>query len=239
MKLFIGCSGWNYKDWKGKFYPEDLAKKNWLEHYMSVFNTVEVNATFYRLPKDSTLEKWKRSAYRKDFNFTLKGSRYVTHMKKLNEPEDGIRKFEDAAEVMKTKLGCILWQLPPSLHRDDEKLRSLCKLLKGSNKNVIEFRHESWFTNEVYDILNQYKISFCSISTPKFPEEMIVTGKVAYLRMHGKGRKWYDYNYSLNELKSWKRKIASCGAEEVYVYFNNDVGANAPGNAKDLIEMFD
>ena len=122
MKLYIGCSGWNYKDWKGEFYPEDLAKKNWLEYYMDIFNTVEVNATFYRLPKDSTLEKWKRSAYRKDFNFTLKGSRYVTHMKKLNEPEESIQKFEEAAELMKTKLGCVLWQLPPSLHRDDEKL---------------------------------------------------------------------------------------------------------------------
>lgn len=238
MKLYIGCSGWNYKDWKGEFYPEDLAKKNWLEYYMDIFNTVEVNATFYRLPKDATLEKWKRSAYRKDFNFTLKGSRYVTHMKKLNEPEESIQKFEEAAELMKTKLGCVLWQLPPSLHRDDEKLEKFCKSLKGSNTNVIEFRHENWFAGEVYELLDRYKISFCSISTPRFPEEMIVTGKVGYLRMHGKGKKWYDYNYSKEELRSWKKKIENCGAEEVYVYFNNDIGANAPANAKELMELF-
>ena len=238
MKLFVGCSGWNYKDWKGKFYPEDIPKKDWLEYYMSVFNTVEVNATFYRLPKDSTLEKWKKSAYRIDFNFTLKGSRYVTHMKKLNEPEESIEKFEDAAAVMKTKLGCVLWQLPPSLHRDDQKLVEFCKALKGSNKNVIEFRHESWFDEEVYSILDKHKVSFCSISTPEFPEELILTGKVAYVRFHGKGKKWYDYDYSVDELKAWKKKIEDCGADEVYVYFNNDIGANAPKNARQLKEMF-
>lgn len=237
MDIYTGCSGWNYKDWKGKFYPEDIPKKDWLEYYMSIFNTVEVNYTFYRLPKDSTLEKWKKSAYAKDFNFTLKGSRYVTHTKKLNEPEESIKKFEDATSMMKTKLGCILWQLPPGLHRDDEKLEAFCKALNRRNKNVIEFRHQSWFDEEVYTILRKNNIGFCSISTPDFPEELISTTKTGYLRMHGKGKKWYDYHYSKKELQEWSRKIKDSGLSEMYIYFNNDIGANAPKNARELQEM--
>ncbi len=237
MKVFIGCSGWNYKEWRGKFYPEKLAQKNWLEYYTKQFNTVEVNNTFYRLPKDSTLEKWKKTAP-KDFNFTLKGSRYVTQMKKLNDPEESLAKFEAAAAVMKTKLSCILWQLPPSLHRDDEKLINFCKALKSKNHNVIEFRHISWFTKEVYDILKKYKVSFCSISSPDFPEDMIVTNNIGYVRFHGKGKKWYDYHYSKEELEEWHQKIKNCDAGEVYIYFNNDMHAYAPENAKQLREMF-
>ncbi len=237
MKVFIGCSGWNYKDWKGKFYPEDIPQKKWLKHYTSVFETVEVNNTFYRLPKESTVENWKETAP-PGFNFTLKGSRYVTQMKKLHEIDDSVKSFEEVAAVLKSKLSCILWQLPPNLHRDDERLENFCKTLKKSNKNVIEFRHSSWFNKATYDILKKYDISFCSISTPDFPEDMIITSDVGYLRFHGKGKKWYDYDYSKNELREWQQKIKDCGAREVYIYFNNDVSANAPKNAKQLKELF-
>lgn len=237
MKIFIGCSGWNYKEWRGEFYPQKLAQKNWLEYYAGIFETVEVNNSFYRLPKDSTLENWKNTAP-KDFNFTLKGSRYVTQMKKLKDPVESLKKFQDAAEVIKPKLSCILWQLPPNLHRNDERLIDFCKALNSKNKNVIEFRHDSWFDEKVYEILKKYKISFCSISSPDFPEDMIVTSKVAYVRFHGKGKDWYDYYYSKEELKEWHEKIQNCGAKEVYVYFNNDIHVNAPKNAQQLMEMF-
>ncbi|AVR45150.1 DUF72 domain-containing protein [Christiangramia fulva] len=237
MEVYIGCSGWNYRDWKGNFYPENIPQKEWLEYYMEHFNTVEVNNTFYRTPKDSTVVKWKKQAYGKDFNFTLKGNRYVTQMKKLHDVEDSVEKFYHTSDLMKTKLGCVLWQLPPSLHRDDEKLENFCKLLKG--KNVIEFRHESWFDEEVYDILRKNRVSYCSISTPKFPEKIIATTDTVYLRMHGKGKKWYDYDYSKKELKSWHKKIIDSGAKEVFIYFNNDIGAVAPENAKVMQELFD
>ena len=237
MKVFIGCSGWNYKDWKGSFYPKDIPQKKWLEYYSSIFNTVEVNNTFYRLPKETTVENWKNTVP-PGFNFTLKGSRYVTQMKKLIEIEDSVKTFEEVAAVLKSKLSCILWQLPPSLHRDDERLENFCKNLKPSNKNVIEFRHTSWFNTTTYDILKNYNISFCSISTPDFPEDMIITNEVGYVRFHGKAKNWYDYDYSQNELKEWHQKIKDCGAKEVYVYFNNDIAAKAPKNAKQLNDLF-
>ncbi|MDT0675288.1 DUF72 domain-containing protein [Autumnicola musiva] len=238
MKVFIGCSGWNYKEWRGKFYPEKLAQKNWLEFYAEKFNTAEVNNTFYRFPKYTTLEKWKKTAP-KSFNFTLKGSRYITQMKKLKDVEEPVKNFEEVADVMKTKLSCLLWQLPPNLHRNDEKLIKFCKTLKTSNKNVIEFRHESWFDEEVYEILRKNSVSFCSISASGFPGDMIVTRKkAAYVRFHGMGKDWYHYHYSKSELKEWYKKIKDCGAREVYVYFNNDVAANAPKNALELREMF-
>lgn len=238
MEVYIGCSGWNYKDWRGKFYPEKLAQKNWLPFYAKAFNTVEVNNTFYRLPKDSTLENWERTAP-EDFNFTLKGSRYVTQMKKLNDPVESLKKFESAAAVMKKKLSCILWQLPPNLHRNDEKLINFCEALNRNNKNVIEFRHDSWFDPEVYDILKKYEITFCSLSSPEFSEEMIVTSPIGYVRFHGKGKNWYDYYYSMDELREWHQKITISGVREVYVYFNNDIGANAPENARQLRDLFD
>ena len=236
MKVYLGCSGWNYRHWKGKFYPEDIPQKKWLEHYATVFNTVEVNSTFYRMPRESTVASWEERTP-SDFNFTLKGSRYVTQMKKLHEVEESVQNFENVASVLKNKLSCILWQLPPSLHRDDERLDNFCKVLKSSNTNVIEFRHESWFTDEVYHILEENNVSFCSISSPRFAEEMIVTGKVGYVRFHGKGKKWYDYKYSTEELKEWSEKIKASNAEEVYIYFNNDIGSNAVDNAQQLKEL--
>lgn len=238
MKVFIGCSGWNYKDWRGKFYPEGLAQKNWLEFYAERFNTVEVNNTFYKFPKDATLEKWRKTVPA-DFNFTLKGSRYITHMKKLNDVKESVGKFYDAAGFLNRKLSCLLWQLPPNLHRNDEKLTSFCEMLDSRRKNVIEFRHISWFEPEVYKILEKYNISFCAISSPDFPEEMIVTNKTGYVRFHGKGKNWYDYYYSDEELKEWHKKISETNLEEVYIYFNNDIGANSVENALQLKKMFE
>lgn len=238
MKVHIGCSGWNYKEWRGEFYPEKLAKKNWLEYYSGKFDTVEVNNTFYRFPKDEHLEGW-RDTVPKDFLFTLKGSRYVSHMKKLKEVKESVQKFIDAAHLLKNKLGCILWQLPPNLHRNDEKLDQFCKDLNSKDKNVIEFRHESWYDKKVYEILSEHEVSFCAISSPDFPEEMITTNQTGYLRFHGKGKKWYDYLYSEKELEEWYKKIQKKDLKEIYIYFNNDIHANAPKNALQLKELFD
>lgn len=237
MKVHIGCSGWNYKDWRGKFYPEKLAAKNWLQYYSEQFNTVEVNSTFYRFPKDEYLERW-RTTVPEDFLFTLKGSRYVTHMKKLNEVEDSVARFNEVAKLLKEKLGSVLWQLPPSLHRDDERLDAFCSLLDPEIKNVIEFRHESWYHEEVYDLLTKRNVVFCSISSPRFPEVMVTTGKMGYLRFHGKGKKWYDYLYSREELKDWYDQIKESELEEIFIYFNNDMHANAPENAREIREFF-
>lgn len=238
MKVHIGCSGWNYKDWRGKFYPEKLAARNWLEYYSKHFNTVEVNSTFYRFPKDEYLEKW-RATVSDDFLFTLKGSRYVTHMKKLHEVEESVARFNEVAKLLKDKLGSVLWQLPPGLHRDDDRLKAFCGHFDPEIKNVIEFRHESWYDEEVYKLLSDHNVVLCAISSPKFPEEMITTAKTGYLRFHGKGKKWYDYLYSEDELKEWYEQIMEKDLEEIFIYFNNDMHGNAPENAKELRSLFE
>lgn len=236
MQLFIGCSGWNYRNWKGLFYPDNLAQKNWLQYYAGIFNSVEVNNTFYRLPRASTLQNWKKTVPG-SFCFTLKGSQFITHMKKLNDCAESLNKFEDIAVNLEHKLGCVLWQLPPSLHRDDERLINFCKILNRHHENVIEFRHKSWFCDEVYDILRTHNVVFCSLSSPVFPEELITTTQTAYIRFHGKGKKWYDYSYSKTELNEWKERILACDAEKMYIYFNNDIGAEAPKNARQLAQL--
>ncbi|SDG39300.1 Uncharacterized conserved protein YecE, DUF72 family [Psychroflexus sediminis] len=236
MKLQIGCSGWNYKDWKGEFYPEDVPKKDWLNYYSQNFNSVEVNGTFYNLPKDETIQSWHDSAPH-NFGFTLKGSRYITHMKKLNGVADNVDKFYKAAGILGDKLDSILWQLPPNLHRDDDKLREFCETLDNRRNNVIEFRHQSWYDDEVYAILEANAVICCSISSPDFTDELIKTADKVYIRFHGKGKDWYDYHYSKKELENWTKKIRESGAKGAYIYFNNDVNAQAPGNALDLAGM--
>lgn len=237
MKVHIGCSGYNYKDWREVFYPGKMTQKNWLEYYASVFDTVEINNTFYKFPTENTLKQW-RDNVPSTFKFTLKGHRYITHRKKLKEVERSVSDFGDLTRFLKRKIGCLLWQLPSNLHRNDEKLIQFCQTLDGRRKNVIEFRHESWFHEEVYAILREHRVIFCSISCPDFSEELITTHKSGYLRFHGKGKNWYDYLYSEKELKEWYRQIQKTDLEEIFIYFNNDIHANAPKNAKQLKEIF-
>ena len=238
MKIHIGCSGYNYKEWRGPFYPQKLAQRRWLEHYASVFDTVEINNTFYRFPREQMLEKWTATVA-KDFQFTLKGHRFITHRKKLNEATRPVKDFEALAKILKKNLGCILWQLPPNLHRNDEKLEEFCQILDPAFKNVLEFRHNSWYTPEVYEILRKNNIIFSAISSPDFPDELVTTHKTGYLRFHGTGKDWYDYLYSKDELKEWKEKILKTDLEEIYIYFNNDIHAHAPKNAAQLKELFE
>ncbi|MDX1603440.1 MAG: DUF72 domain-containing protein [Salinimicrobium sediminis] len=237
MKVHIGCSGYNYKEWRGPFYPQKLAQRKWLEHYASVFDTVEINNTFYRFPRESMLENWAATVDKK-FQFTLKGHRFVTHRKKLKEAARPVKDFEVLAKMLKENLGCILWQLPPNLHRNDEKLEEFCEILDPSFKNVIEFRHDSWYDPEVYKILEKNNIIFCAISSPEFPDDLITTGKTGYLRFHGTSKNWYDHLYSKDELKEWHKKITDSGLKEIYIYFNNDIHAHAPKNAVQLKELF-
>lgn len=237
MKVHIGCSGYNYKDWRGKFYPEKMPQKKWLEYYASIFDTVEINNTFYKFPREKALKQWEEIVP-SNFRITLKGHRYITHRKKLKDVERSVSDFEALTKFLKRKMGCLLWQLPGNLHRNDEKLVDFCRTLDGRRKNVIEFRHESWFHEEVYEILREHKVIFCSISSPEFPEEMITTHKTGYLRFHGKGKKWYDYLYSQKELEGWHRKIQNTNLEEIFIYFNNDIHANAPKNAEQLKKLF-
>ncbi len=237
MKVHIGCSGYNYKEWRGPFYPQKMPQRKWLEYYSSIFDTVEINNTFYRFPRENALNSWKETVD-KNFQFTLKGHRYITHRKKLKEVSESVRDFEVLAKLLKKNLGCVLWQLPPNLHRNDEKLEEFCQTLDPTLKNVLEFRHDSWYDVEVYKILKKNKIIFSSISSPEFPDDLITTGNVGYLRFHGTGKDWYDHLYSEAELQEWHKKITDSGLKEIYIYFNNDIHAHAPENARQLKKMF-
>lgn len=238
MTVYMGTSGYYYNDWKGIFYPEDIPKKDWLPYYARHFRTVEINNTFYKTPNKSTFEKWaERTPH--DFKFTLKGSRYVTHLKKLNDPREGLNNFYSAIEPLAHKTDCVLWQLPPNLHYDKEKLENFARACGGEYANVIEFRHKSWFNEECYDVLREYKLTFCMLSTADdLPEIPLQIGHTAYLRFHGKDKKQkYRYYYSKAELQEWAEKIRELNPHRIFIYFNNDYDGNAIKNARELEGM--
>ncbi len=236
MKKFIGCSGYHYKDWEEDFYPKGMKKNIWLEYYAKHYNTVEINNTFYKIPGRETFDEWNKQTP-SHFRFSIKGSRYITHMKKLKDSKPHVDRFYESIEPLKKKINTVLWQLPGNLHKNMGKMESFCKELDSTYINVIEFRHLSWFEQEVYDLLASYNIVVCSLSAPDdFPEFIEDSTGIIYLRMHGKDD-WYRYNYSDEELETWKHRIAQSNANECYVYFNNDVNAYAPENALKLSEM--
>jgi uncharacterized protein YecE (DUF72 family) len=228
VKLFLGCSGWFYWHWKGKFYPEDLPQSKWFQHYTKYFNTVELNSPFYHWPKISTAKSWYRQAP-KDFVYTLKVNRMITHIKKFKNTSKLVKDFYKVGCELKDKMGCFLFQLPPSLKFSENKLKEIIKQLDTEKKNVIEFRHESWFKKEVYKELKNNGIIFCIVSAPNLPEDFVKTSDDVYIRFHGKGR-WYASNYSDDELKEWAEKIKKSKAENVWAYFNNDTNAYAVNN---------
>jgi uncharacterized protein YecE (DUF72 family) len=236
MKKYFGCSGWYYDHWKNKFYPQNLKKSEWLVYYSSYFNTVEINNTFYGHPSDSTFRSWYHKTPSR-FRFTLKGSRFITHIKKLNNIKESLNMFYNSANILAEKIGCILWQLPPYMKRNDELLLTFCKTLDPNFKNVIEFRHASWFSEHVYNILSGYGITFCSLSTSELPDELIVTSPISYIRLHGKSEHRYRYNYRINELNDLSEKINNLKVKEVYVYFNNDYNAHAVYNCLTLKKL--
>ncbi len=200
MNFHIGTSGFYYDDWKKIFYPEDLKKKDWLSYYAEHFKTVEINNTFYNIPKKTSFEKWYADTP-PDFKFTLKGNRYTTHIKKMHDVKDSMKTFYDAITPLAEKTSCVLWQLPSSVHFDKDKLIAFGEACSNGYINVLEFRHASWFTEECLNILRKYHIAYCMISTPiDLPEWALQTTDTAYLRFHGKDPKnWYKYDYSDKE----------------------------------------
>ncbi|HAH23801.1 MAG TPA: DUF72 domain-containing protein [Prolixibacteraceae bacterium] len=240
METLIGCSGYYYNHWKGLFYPPTLPKKKWLSYYSEHFNTVEINNTFYKMPEEKTLRNWYELTP-PNFVFSLKGFRNITHLKKLSYDAtllDSLDQFLHTAAALKDKSGPILWQLPPSLKVDIPKLEKFCSLLSHDFQHVFEFRDVSWWTQEVYDVLEKYKHSLCIVSAPgKIPEVIMTTSETAYVRFHGKGS-WYNDNYSNEDLQSWKQRLEPIPAQRLYAFFNNDTNAYAVGNALYLASLY-
>jgi len=236
-KVFIGTSGYSYLHWwDGVFYPSHLPQRKWLEFYAQSFNTVELNVSFYRLPKKATFEGWHRRTP-EDFVFAIKGSRFITHVKKLKDCQEPLKLFLENASGLKEKLGVILWQLPPGLHLDRERLRDFCRLLCGNEisrgiRQAFEFRHPSWFCREIYDLLQEHNFSLCIAHSQRWPCQGVVTAPFVYLRFHG-GTVLYGSNYSDGELEEWSSKAQRWLDEgrTIYAYFNNDAHGFAVQNA--------
>jgi uncharacterized protein YecE (DUF72 family) len=236
----IGCSGWNYADWRERFYPRGMPPRRWLAHYAGFFDTVEVNATFYRLTKPAVVQAWIDETP-DDFVFAVKGSRYLTHMKRLTDTGQGIDRFYAAIEplVGHPKLGPVLWQLPPNFHRDDERLAGwLDRLPPG--RHTVEFRHASWYVPEVLELLRSRGAALAIGDHPKLPDTPLeVTTDWSFVRLHHstRGRRG---NYSEGELREWAERIAGLRERaEVFVYLNNDWEGFAIRNALRMRALLD
>jgi uncharacterized protein YecE (DUF72 family) len=229
----IGCSGWNYQTWRGgEFYPKGLPPTRWLEHYSRVFDTVEVNSTFYRLAKPKAVARWLEQTP-EDFVFALKASRYLTHVKRLTNMGDSVKRFYEAIEplVGSPKLGPIVWQLPPNFQRDEERLEAALAALPDG-RHCFEFRHPTWFTDDVYAMLRAYGVALV-IGDRKgldFQTHEMTTDWTLVRFHHGhRGRRG---NYSKSELEEWAQRFEQWRRRvEIYAYFNNDWEVFAPRNA--------
>ncbi len=233
----IGTSGWVYQHWRKRFYPPDLPADKWLSFYAQNFDTVEVNNSFYRLPKRQTFERWRRETP-DGFVFAVKGSRFITHMKKLRDIGDALKRFFAAVKGLGDKLAVVLWQLPPNLKSDPERLSSFLRTLPSSLSYAVELRHFSWWQDEnVWRVLRQFKVAHCVPIVPTIPKELanFVTAPFVYLRFHG----WdglYAGCFPDEELEWWAEKIRQWQKQglKVFAYFNNDVNAYAVQNAMAL-----
>jgi uncharacterized protein YecE (DUF72 family) len=236
-RLFVGTSGWIYKGWAGSFYPEGLAAREHLSYYASQFNTVEINASFYRLPSENMARGWRERAP-EGFIYAVKGSRFITHMKKLNVERKSIDIFFERAALVKEHLGPILWQLPPNLHYDPPRLDKFLSMLPKKFRYAVEFRHPSWIRTETFDVLRGRNAAHVHLSSMAMPMDLTVTTDFIYIRFHGL-QGGFAHDYAQSELKPWAEHCGAALRERraVYAYFNNDANTRAPGNATTLREM--
>ena len=235
LKSFIGCSGWFYWHWKGLFYPAELATHHWFQHYRATFDTVELNAPFYGWPKPGTIKTWRRQA-RDGFVYSIKVNQLITHEKRFSRTHKLVTNFcEPIAKELGSQLGCFLFQTPPSLKYNARLLRRILDQLDPKYRNVVEFRHRSWWKERVFSAFAERNVTFCSISAPRLPDGLIRTSDVIYVRFHGKSL-WYRHDYSREELVVWADRLVKSGAHEAWIYFNNDREGFAISNAHLLRE---
>ena len=235
-QYFIGCSGWFYWKWRGKFYPTELPTSEWFKYYAQRFDTVEINASFYSWPTPAGVKAWMRGVERRKFVFTVKVCELITHVKRFADTEMLVLDFGIIGDLLGDQMSCFLFQLPPSFNYSPQRLKTILAQLDPRRRNVVEFRHVSWWNEEVFSALRETGTIFCSCSAPKLPDALIKTADDIYIRFHGKQR-WYRYDYTKEESEEWKQRIEASGAKRIWVYFNNDYEAHATKNAWDLARM--
>ncbi len=232
MIINTGCSGFYNKHWKGIFYPQNLAQSKWFTFYCEHLNTLELNVTFYRFPTFKTLDKWYKNSPT-GFLFAVKAPRIITHYKKLNDCATELNEFYTVCEAgLKEKLGCLLFQFPPSFKYSQESLALVLKSMKPRLNNVVEFRNESWWNKDVYDAFRANNLIFCSVSHPKLPPDIVVTGSTVYVRLHGTPKIFYssysdEYLQHLHDILAKNKNI-----KEAYVFFNNTASTAGIMNAE-------
>ncbi len=234
-KINVGCSGWFYWHWREKFYDQ-IPTKLWFQFYRENFGTVELNAPFYSWPTINTVKTWVTQTDKDKFIYTIKVPEMITHLKKMSRTQELIKDFYFTSKILKNKLGCFLFQFPPSFKYSPARIKRIVSQLDPEFRNVVEFRHKSWWTQNVYDQLKLYNIIFCSCSSPNLPNELIKTANEIYIRFHGL-TKWYKHDYSTEELKEWVDKIKILKPKRIWVYFNNDNDAYAIKNAKEFMSL--
>jgi len=236
-RIYIGTSGWVYKGWAGAFYPKELRPPEHFGYYAGHFPSVEINATFYRLPTENMVKGWHNKAP-DDFIFAVKGSRFITQMKKLNVTADSISIFFERIKPLRKHLGPILWQLPPSLHKDVPRLERFLAMVPKRFRHAVEFRHPSWMAEEVFEVLRAHDAAHVSVSSMRMPADFTTTTDFVYIRFHGL-EAGAAHDYTREELEPWGQHIQSAAdsGKTVYAYFNNDWNCRAPENARALMEM--
>jgi uncharacterized protein YecE (DUF72 family) len=234
-RIYIGTSGWHYKHWRGSFYPEHLRTQDWLQFYSAHFNTVELNNSFYHLPANSSFDAWRDSSPR-DFLFAVKGSRFITHMKKLKDAKSSTAKFFKAAQHLQRKLGPVLFQLPPRWHVNVGRLAEFLSMVPKNHQYVFEFRDDSWYAEGVYETLKSHNAALCIHDLGGTQTPIELTADFTYLRFHGPTEARYAGSYSSATLEKWADRIGEWNQNltSIYAYFNNDVGGFAPQNAEKL-----
>ena len=233
----IGCSGWNYKHWRERFYPKGLAARKWFAFYAETFDTVEINNSFYMLPKAETFDKWREQAP-PGFRYAVKANRFLTQAKKLKDCEEPLERMMPLFRRLGETLGPILYQLPPRLKLNLERLESFLQLVPKDVTNVFEFRDKSWYVPETMELLERYGASFCAHDMPGSASERWAVGPIAYVRFHGGEGKYWG-RYSDEGLLSWTDWMVAQrrAGREVWAYFNNDIDAHAIHDAQTLKAM--
>ena len=231
-KVFIGTSGWNYNHWRnGVFYPQGLASSKWLEYYARHFNSVELNVTFYRLVRKETFKSWYQQTP-KNFYFVAKGSRFITHIKRIKSVAEPLNVFWANARHLNEKLLSILWQFAPGFKKDLQRLEIFLKLLEEINvRQSFEFRHPTWFDEDVYQLLKKYNACLCVAHSERFPCVKVTTADFMYLRFHGADAALYSGNYPDGQLKEWAEYAKQLKRKNILAFFNNDAQGFAVKNA--------
>jgi uncharacterized protein YecE (DUF72 family) len=238
-KLNIGTSGWNYKHWRGKFYPQKLKQSEWLEYISRFINTVEINNSFYRLPTKTNFQNWKNNSPG-NFLFAVKASRYITHVKKMIDPEEPVKNIVENSSALGKKLGPILFQFPPSWKINLERFEYFLNTLPKRKKFTFEFRNNTWWNDDILNLLKKKNHSFCIWELAGEITPKIVTADWIYIRLHGPGKNKYQGKYDDKTLYQWADDFNSwlnSGIKKIYCYFDNDDSAFAIENAIRLNEI--